>query len=121
MATVATTPAANEPATTEPEGSRTGSAACSVLGEEVWCEGTDAGCVGAAGTVVVGVVGLAAGGLAVVGAGAVGSSGGVGAVAEGVGANGAALAGKEQGPSGVDPVGSASVTPPGWGRPSLSW
>ena len=72
MATVAATPAANEPATTEPEGSRTGSAAWSVPDEAAWCEGANAGCVGAAGTVVVG---LTAGGLAVVGAGAVGSGG----------------------------------------------
>ncbi len=121
MATVATTPAANEPATTEPEGSRTGSAACSVLGEVVWCEGADAGCVGATGTVVVGVVGVGAGGLAVVGAGAARSEGAVGAMADGVEASGAALAGRSKVHPGSIQWGSASVTPPGWGRPSLSW
>ena len=121
MATVATTPAANEPATTEPEGSRTGSAAWSILDEVVWCERADAGCAGAAGTVVVGVVGLAAGGLAVVGAGAVGSGGGIGAVAEGVGASGAAVAGRTRVHPGSIQWGSVSVTPPSWGRPSLSW
>ena len=120
MAIVAATPAANEPATTEPEGSRTGSPACSVRGEvAVWCAGAGAGYGGSAGTVVVGIV---ARGLAAVGAGAVGSDGGVGAGAAGGGTDGAdGAGGHQESPARVDPVGVGSVTPPGWGLPSLSW
>ena len=124
------TPAAKEPATTDPEGSRTGAALGSV---RCWMARWEArplvaaGAVAGAlpfGLVVLGTV--AAGGGVVVGAPAAGLAGaGAGADGAGAGGDAAGAAGVVDGRRRVQPgsiqCGSVRLAPPGWGRPSLSW
>jgi hypothetical protein len=117
---VASTPAAKEPATTDPEGSRTGSLLSEAWdGEPFVVDGlVEAGVVEVeAGTVVVevAVVGfVVAGGM---GADVGGVGGGAGGAAVGV----AAGVGMRRVHPGSIQWGSVRVSPPGWGRPSLSW
>ena len=122
MAIVAATPAANEPATTEPDGSRTGSPLRST-GAVPTRWGAGAG-DGSDGVVVAGAPVLGGGdvdgGTVVGGGNEVGDGAGPETDPEGLG-SGVIVAGRRRVQPGSIQCGSVSVTPPGWARSSLSW
>ena len=136
MAIVAATPAANEPATTEPDGSRTGSplrstGAVSTRWGAAVGDGSD-GVVVAGAPVLAGVVtgapvlggvvvgGDVDGGTVVGGGNVVGDGAGPETDPEGLGP-GVTVVGRRRVQPGSIQCGSVSVTPPGWARSSLSW